>query len=500
MKQFRFRYAQVLLEAAVALIILFSLCFYDKSGNKENSYVLQDSQELKLKQSDFVSSNDFVDLYKDIRKLQETNKNDKYAMNLQKSVHRFVHQELKYSPDASVSVLTKHVRNIFDFSNLSLHIELYGSKPFALLNSKIQNVEVDNIYFLADSSISQLADGRYLVINLGLMSAKRGSDVNVSKDLEVKLDTMQKNIIKRPSDAIFISHYETPSKESFVFIFSFILVIVFTILRLFDRYSIDIEIKRIFKLIGNKNRKNSSSLVDVRKSIESVIVELNDAKSQLRDMANSYEEFIADSAHQLGTPLTSIMMNLDLITMSDEKSQINEFVIHIKAAVSFLMIYENELIYLSCNQEMTHRPVLNNISQVVYDRSIFFSNIRHGIQRKINFSIEPNINAIVNPMELEYLVNNNIAFLIKHSNINVDINVLLKVKSQNIAILRFESEGKEISEEKNIFDKYYRGESAHRGYGLGLAISKKIANKYGVKILLSRKENINILEYAISCA
>lgn len=205
-------------------------------------------------------------------------------------------------------------------------------------------------------------------------------------------------------------------------------------------------------------------------------------------------DFILSSIHQLKTPLSAIMMNLDLLEMSDISESSKEYISQIKASVDMLNLNSEELVYLSMKDDVVYKPKRVNISNLLKERVSFFSQIAISNEKIINLEIMENIFLDINLIEFERLVDNNISNAIKYSEQNSKILVLLKKESKGV-ILSFTSVGKEIKEPSKLFDKGYRESKDKDGYGLGLYIIKSICDKYGVEIDLKSKQSVTVFKY-----
>ena len=93
-------------------------------------------------------------------------------------------------------------------------------------------------------------------------------------------------------------------------------------------------------------------------------------------------------------------------------------------------------------------------------------------------------------IELNRLVDNNISNAIKYS--YIDSTIIISLRNN---VLEFISNGNEIQNPKRIFKKYAREDKTTGGHGLGLAIVSDICKKYGFKIEVTSKDNINSFKY-----
>jgi len=209
------------------------------------------------------------------------------------------------------------------------------------------------------------------------------------------------------------------------------------------------------------------------------------------------KDFILSSIHQLKTPLSAILMNIELLEMTNKADNLQEFISQIKASVDMLNLNSQELVYLSMKDDVEYKITKVAISKLLKERVTFFTQIALAHENSFLIDIEEDILIDINHIEFERLVDNNLSNAIKYSHQNTKIKVILK-KDKNGVVLSFESVGKEIENHLKLFDKGYRESKNKDGYGLGLYIIKSICDKSKIKIDLKSKQSVTIFEYVWS--
>ena len=107
-------------------------------------------------------------------------------------------------------------------------------------------------------------------------------------------------------------------------------------------------------------------------------------------------------------------------------------------------------------------------------------------KKELNYNCEIlDIKLFTSPSSLEIVFNNLLSNAIKFTEPKGEINISLKQDS-NYVIFKVTDTGCGIDEEtgKNIFDKFYQGDTSHsiEGNGLGLALVKQVIDKLGGEI------------------
>ena len=252
-----------------------------------------------------------------------------------------------------------------------------------------------------------------------------------------------------------------------------------------NRNAIDIK-----KLHNNFEFEKVSQLYDELRKMQ---IEIEFKNKQLKI---DNKDFILSSLHQLKTPLSVIVMNLELLEMMNKNGSLQEYIDQIKASIDMLNLNSEELVYLSMKDDIAYKTNMIDISRVLEDRVVFFNQIALANEKKILIDIQAEIFIEINHTEFERLVDNNISNAIKYSSQNSEINIKL-TKELDSVVLSFKSIGKVIKEPLRLFDKSYRESQNKDGYGLGLYIIKSICDKYKIDIDLKSEKDVTVFKYIL---
>lgn len=278
-----------------------------------------------------------------------------------------------------------------------------------------------------------------------------------------------------------------------LFVIFFILLLVFTFIQ--NRFTRPIE--SILKSI-KESKKVDKELINYNNELSRIATKCNilydNFTNELVLNSNLLEEnkrFIADTVHQIRTPLTNIMMNGEMIKKFQKDESMNVFIEQIDASINMLSNSYEDLAYLITSNSISYKPKNINLSQTIKDRIKFFATISKVNFKKIEAKIEDEIYVNMNEIELERIIDNNLSNAIKYGFKDKTIDVFL-IKNKNEAILEFRTFSNKIKNRDMIFSKNYREDDAKRGLGLGLYMVSNICIKYDIKyeILYENKQNI----------
>lgn len=220
-----------------------------------------------------------------------------------------------------------------------------------------------------------------------------------------------------------------------------------------------------------------------------------------RENEQKKDELIVYLAHDIKTPLTSMIGYLSILNeMDDMPKKQQEKYIKIALDKSYrLEELINELFDVArFNSEkiILEKEELNlnlMLAQIIDD---FYPTLSE-LNKKIELKNEQQIMLVADPDKLGRVFNNLIKNAINYSAENSNIRINVRKNEYNI-IVDIINEGRQIPKEKldQIFEKFYRLDSSRisktGGSGLGLAIAKDIVQLHGgqIKAISSEKETL----------
>ena len=209
------------------------------------------------------------------------------------------------------------------------------------------------------------------------------------------------------------------------------------------------------------------------------------------------KQFITNASHELKTPLTIISTDIELIEMDAGKSEWTE---SIKDQVERLTNMTNQLVFLSKMEEddikninMVEFSISDVLSQTIDTFSPSFAkakltldtNIEKGIIYKGSMTFISELFQIFLENALKYTKEEGKVFI-----------SLSKDKKISLIFKNDVKNGSKI-DVKQLFDRFYRGESSTKGSGIGLSIAKEIVRIHKGEIKASIVENQIIFELTL---
>ena len=303
--------------------------------------------------------------------------------------------------------------------------------------------------------------------------------------LDMKIDvTNQKNALKKIRN---------------IFLLSIVIIAIFMIyLYFFIRNSFNNKINSIIKNMENQTKISDDNILNkndelaiVAKTYNNLLDSLNKEIENNKELLKENKRFIADTVHQIRTPLSNIIMNAEMIKKVETNKLTHNFIEQIDASVNMLSNSYEDLSYITSYNTIKYHPINLCLSDVVKERVKFFRTISKVSFKPIQVNIEDDIYIYMNKIELERIIDNNISNAIKYGFQNKDITINL-IYEKARAILEFRTYSKKIENPDKIFNKNYREDISKRGLGLGLNMVKNICDKYEIiyQVLYENEQNI----------
>ena len=232
-------------------------------------------------------------------------------------------------------------------------------------------------------------------------------------------------------------------------------------------------------------------MVEVEKKLNHFKTEAIKNERLARENEQKKDELIVYLAHDIKTPLTSMIGYLSLLSeIKDMPQEQRNRYIDIALDKSYRLEYLiNELFDVArFNSEkiVLEKEDINlnlMLEQIADD---FYPTLKE-MNKKINFTSDEKTILYADPDKLSRVFNNLIKNAVNYSKENTDIDISI-LNKENQATVKITNKGKQIPKEKldKIFEKFYRLDSSRTsktgGSGLGLAIAKEIVELHGGRI------------------
>ena len=307
-------------------------------------------------------------------------------------------------------------------------------------------------------------------------------------------------ILKIEIDIASYQQTLSDTKQKF-YIFGFIVLLFLMLLYYFIRYNFYKPMSKITDTLECEKKIEDEELLNKTDEFGILVEKYNKLYDSLSDeiklnsnLLTENKRFIADTVHQIRTPLTNIMMNGEMVKKFQKDDKLSLFIDQIDASINMLSNSYEDLAYITSYETIEYKPNRVSLTDMINKRIKFFSTISKVNFKEIISNIEDNIYIYINEIELERIIDNNISNGIKYGQENKNITIKL-TKDEDSVVLTFKTYGKPIKNKEKVFEKNYRENEGKRGLGLGLNMVKGICEKYDITYTVLYEDEQNIFKY-----
>ena len=299
----------------------------------------------------------------------------------------------------------------------------------------------------------------------------------------------------------FIQNYKD------MFILSIVLIsLLLIILYIYIQKSFTKRIETIIQSLNNSKKIEDESILKANDELSLISKKYNiqfDRLSKQIDLSqnllNENKRFIADTVHQIRTPLTNIMMSSEMVKKFQKDDSLTSFIDKIDSSINMLSNSYEDLAYITTANTIEYKPSKIDLSSMLHNRIKFFNIISKVNKKEITSNIQNDSYVYINDIELERIIDNNISNGIKYATRDKPITINL-IKNSNTVSVEFKTFGHPIQNKEKIFEKNYREDEAKRGLGLGLNMVKNICEKYEIIYNVTYEDGQNIFIYTFKKA
>lgn len=285
----------------------------------------------------------------------------------------------------------------------------------------------------------------------------------------------------------------TNIKLSLILMIAFILIIYNILYLEVEYFKLLKKSKQIISLINNTEEKyllgevlpkpkemiNKAYYYAIKKSCKA----MNDKISKLESEQLDYQEYIESFAHEIKTPISALSLVFD----NNNDLELKEEITKIDNLVEQMLYYAR-----SDNTEKDYFVKKLNLDEVIHTVLLKYKN--YILKRKITLEVESN-DVIVYTDEkwLIFIISQILQNSIKYLNKKEKKITIKSINNKNNIVLSIIDNGIGIKESDlpRIFEKGFTGTNRKKEHstGMGLYLSKKLANRLGLDIIIESKES-----------
>jgi signal transduction histidine kinase len=229
---------------------------------------------------------------------------------------------------------------------------------------------------------------------------------------------------------------------------------------------------------------------DVPGEVQPLLVAVNDLMQRLRGVLEFQERFIADTAHQLRTPVAGLKAHIEVALREDSLERMRTALAHLYTSAERLAHLVSQLLSLARNEPHSARteafaPL--DFNRLALDAATHW--VAAAYKKDIDLGFDGagrEVRVRGDATRLTELINNLLDNAIRYTPAGGRVTV--QVRAQPRPRLEVSDDGPRIpiAERERVFERFHRLLGTHaEGSGLGLAIVRDIASLHGATIDLA---------------
>jgi two-component system OmpR family sensor kinase len=204
----------------------------------------------------------------------------------------------------------------------------------------------------------------------------------------------------------------------------------------------------------------------------------------MRESLYLLDRFIKDTTHELNTPVSAILMNIETIPKEALDAKSVKKIERIDIAARTISNIYNDLTYVALKNQVYSQNENVNLTKLLTERAEFFKVI--ATQKKIDCELQlsHDVFIMIDKKKMARVIDNLISNAIKYNKKGGFIKITLR---KDYFIIEDSGIGMQKKEIVEIFERYSRFNQSEGGFGIGLNIVAAIAREYDLKIDVDSK-------------
>jgi signal transduction histidine kinase len=223
-------------------------------------------------------------------------------------------------------------------------------------------------------------------------------------------------------------------------------------------------------------------------SMLSGYIVLLDILEQKADQDERLSHLTREILHEINLPIATIDANLSMLLKHREDPKERKRAARIQAALLRLRRLYAELSYSIKKEIMPVERVQCDLKELIEERVEIFKELG---RNRIVLKLEP-LMITVDKIGLEQSMDNIIENAMKYSEASDPIEITQRAE---IVTIQDHGVGMDANQIMHIYERYYQGDTAHSGEGIGLALVKRYCDEeqIGIKIVSEVGQGTSVL-------
>ena len=195
----------------------------------------------------------------------------------------------------------------------------------------------------------------------------------------------------------------------------------------------------------------------------------------MRDSITRMNHFIQDTTHELNTPISTILTNIEMIETFGKHEKKSAELKRIEIASKTLSRIYDDLIYLNLNHHY-HRDIISvDMTALVQERVVYFSGMIEAKNLKLVLELEENVSKEMDKNDALRLIDNLISNAIKYNKYQGVLHIIL---TKNLFVVQDTGVGISNKNLDEVLHRFQRANKSEGGFGIGLNIINQVVKSY----------------------
>ena len=196
----------------------------------------------------------------------------------------------------------------------------------------------------------------------------------------------------------------------------------------------------------------------------------------MRESLEKMNHFIQDTTHELNTPISTILTNIEMIETFGKHEENAPELKRIEIASKTLSRIYDDLTYLNLNHQYHRHITAVNMSDLVHERVEYFTSMAEAKKLNMVLDITPKVIRKIDKNDALRVVDNLISNAIKYNKYEGTLTIVL---NQNMLEVSDTGIGIKQEDLKQIMQRFKRANKSEGGFGIGLHIVSQVCENYG---------------------
>jgi len=206
----------------------------------------------------------------------------------------------------------------------------------------------------------------------------------------------------------------------------------------------------------------------------------------MRESLNRMNHFIQDTTHELNTPISTILTNIEMIETFSPENESSKELKRIEIASKTLSRIYDDLTYLNLNHQYHRKIISVDITALVEERIAYFTSMFEAKDIKILSNIGQSIILEMDKNDALRLIDNLISNAIKYNKYEGSLEVILNQKKLMVKDTGIGIKAEDLTQ---IMQRFKRANKSEGGFGIGLHIVSQVCENYGFALDIYSKVN-----------